>query len=109
MAESVEREQQSRSVNGLSRLPDEQRADALIAQYIEPHPANPGIAEYRLKIKENGYPVWALIGDLKPDGENIGQISRDYEISLEAIQAARAYYARHRAEIDARIAANSGD
>ncbi len=106
MAESAAQEQHSQSVNGLSQAANEDRADALIAAYIEPHPTNPGIAEYRLRVEQNGYPVWAIIGDLTANGENIAQVAHDYEISLEAIQATRAFYARHQNEIDARLAAN---
>ncbi len=54
MAESTQREQQSRNMHALSNLSPDERADALIAQYIEPHPGNPGIAEYRLHVEENG-------------------------------------------------------
>lgn len=108
MVESSGQEQSTRSVNGLGQSIAEDRADALIAAYIEPHPTNPGIAEYRLRVEENGYPVWAIIGDLTANGENIVQVAHDYEISLEAIQATRAFYARHRNEIDARLAVNNG-
>lgn len=80
--------------------------DALIARYIEPHPANPGIGEFRLKEEYNGYPVWSIIGSLMPDGSNMERMAREYEIPLEAIVAARAYYARHKQEIDDRPAAN---
>ncbi len=63
MAESSSQEQHGQNINGLSQSMTEDRADALIAAYIEPHPTNPGIAEYRLHVEENGYPVWAIIGD----------------------------------------------
>jgi uncharacterized protein (DUF433 family) len=106
MAESAAQEQHSQSANGLSQSMAEDRADALIAAYIEPHPTNPGIAEYRLRVEENGYPVWSIIGSLSPEGENIDQIVHDYQISREAVEAARAYYERHREAIDARLAAN---
>lgn len=99
---STQREPRGTTVNGSSN----DRADALIAAYIEPHPGKPGIAEYRLRVEENGYPVWAIIGDLAPDGENIDEIVRDYQISREAVEAARAYYARHKQAIDDRLAAN---
>jgi uncharacterized protein (DUF433 family) len=79
-------------------------ADALIAKHVEPHPSRPGKAEWRLK--ERGVPVWVLIAFLAPDGANINQLAEDYDISLEAVEAARAYYTQHKAVIDARIEAN---
>ncbi len=106
MAESTQQESQGRNPHGLSILSPEERADALIARHIEPHPGKPGIAEYRLRVEENGYPVWSIIGSLSPDGENMDQVARDYQISREAIEAVRAYYERNREAIDARLAAN---
>jgi len=83
----------------------ETEMNALIAAHIELHPANPGIAEYRLKRADNGYPVWSVIGSLAPDGSNLEQVARDFEISREAIAAAWVFYLRHKWEIDARLAA----
>jgi uncharacterized protein (DUF433 family) len=77
---------------------------ALIAALVEPHPARPGAAEWRLK--ERGVPVWAIIGTLLPDGSNADQVASDYGISREAVEAARAYYRQNQALIDARLAAN---
>jgi len=105
MAESTQQEQQSRNLLALSNLSPEERADALIARYIEPHPGNPGIAEYRLHVEENGYPVWAIVASLL-NRENEEQIAREYRISREAVEAVRAYYERNREAIDARLAAN---
>ncbi len=106
MAESTQQEQQSRNLHALSNLSPEERADALIAQYIEPHPGKPGIAEYRVHVEENEYPVWSIIGSLEPGGENIDEIVRDYQISREAVEAAREYYACHKQAIDDRLATN---
>lgn len=92
-AESTQQEQQRRN------------SHALIAQYIEPHPGNPGITEYRLRVEENGYPVWSNIGSLELGGENVDGIMLDYQISreaVEAVEAAWAYYARHKQAIDDR-------
>jgi len=81
MAESTQQEQRRRNLHALSNLSPDERADALIAQYIEPHPGNPGIAEYRLRVEENGYPVWSIIASLELGTENIDEIMRDYQIS----------------------------
>ena len=81
--------------------------DELITQYIEPNPHYPGIAEARLK--RYGVAVWALIGQLPARANDLAQVARDYDVPLEAVEAAYAYYQRHRAVIDARIAANAPD
>ena len=81
-------------------------ADQLIATHIEANPTNPGMAEYRLRKEDNGYPVWSIIGDLDPRGANIDQVARDYAISHEAVEAALAFYARNKEAIDARLAAS---
>ena len=81
--------------------------DELITQYIEPNPHYPGIAEARLK--RYGVAVWALIGQLPARANDLAQVARDYDVPLEAAEAAYAYYQRHRAVIDARLSANAPD
>jgi hypothetical protein len=78
--------------------------DALIRAHVEPHPARPGEAEWRLK--ERGVPVWAIIGALTPTADNARQVARDYGVSDDAVAAARAFYRHHKSLIDARLAAN---
>jgi hypothetical protein len=91
------------------RASHEKDADALVAAYIEPHPAKPGIVNYRLKENAGGCPVWAIIGDLAPGILTPAQVAREYDISREALDAALVFYARHRDIIDARIIANRID
>jgi uncharacterized protein (DUF433 family) len=83
----------------------EQQVDRLIAQYIEPYPGRPDPTEARLTVDEGGVPVWALIGALAEDGGNAAAVARDYRVRRAAVAAAWAYYQRHRAAIDARLAA----
>jgi uncharacterized protein (DUF433 family) len=78
--------------------------DGLIARYIEENPAKPGPADARLI--GYGVPVWALIGYLPAVGHRARNVAADYDLPPEAVEAALAYYKRHRAVIDARIAAN---
>jgi uncharacterized protein (DUF433 family) len=80
--------------------------DALIAQYIEENPRQPGPTGARLR--DYGTEVWALIGYLR-DAVNgdVETAAADYEIPLEALEAARAYYRRHQGPIDGRIAWNA--
>jgi uncharacterized protein (DUF433 family) len=80
--------------------------DALIEQYIEEDPYRPGPADAQLK--EYGTAVWALISYLdRALGGNVEQAAADYEVPLAAVEAALAYYRRHRELVDARIALNA--
>lgn len=76
----------------------------LIARYIEENPTKPGSADARLI--GYGVPVWALIGYLPAVGGQARKVAADYDLPVEAVEAALAYYEQHRAVIDARIAAN---
>ena len=75
-------------------------AEELIGQYIDPESTVTGPAEARIA----GVHVWALIGYLRANGDDADQAAADYDLPHEAIEAARAYYLRHRAAIDARLA-----
>ncbi|MGH2532463.1 MAG: DUF433 domain-containing protein [Thermomicrobiales bacterium] len=81
-----------------------QTDDELIEAHLEPDAYWSTADEWRLK--ERGVPVWAIIGFLLPDASNAEQVARDYGVSSDAVAAAIAYYRRHRAEIDARLAQN---
>jgi uncharacterized protein (DUF433 family) len=82
----------------------EQQMDRLIAQFVEPYPGRPDPAEARLKVAEGSVSIWALIGALTKDGENAEAVARDYRVRRAAVDAAWAYYQRHRAAIDAKLA-----
>ena len=86
---------------------DATRADALIAKYIEPHPAKPGRAFAREKTRS--VPVWALIATLAGDLSNADEVSRAYAIPREAMEAAIAYYQQNKAYIDAWNLLNRGE
>jgi uncharacterized protein (DUF433 family) len=86
---------------------DVMRDEELIKEYIEPNPHRVGIAEARLK--QYGISVWALIGHLAARENDLVQVALDYDIPPDAVKAACAYYERHRALIDARLAANAPD
>jgi uncharacterized protein (DUF433 family) len=76
----------------------------LIARYIEENPAKPGPADARLI--GYGVPVWALIGYLPAVGHRARRVAADYDLPVEAVEAALAFYKRYQAVIEARIAAN---
>jgi uncharacterized protein (DUF433 family) len=77
---------------------------ALIAQYVEPNPHRPGSAEARLR--GYGVSVWALVGYLEAVHGDVARVAADYDLPCEAVDAALAYYRRHRDAIDARRALN---
>ena len=77
----------------------------LIDRLIEQNPHRPGLSE--AWIAAYGVPVWALIGYLGMVDGNADQVALDYDLPREAVEAALAYYRRHQAVIEARIAANA--
>ena len=79
----------------------------LIERYIERHPGKPGIAEARLR--DYGISVRALAGHLRALHGDAPRLAASYEIPIEAVDAALAYYRRHQTLIDAFIAANESD
>lgn len=80
-------------------------ADPLFGRHIEPDPYKPGAANARLR--DSGVHVWALVGYLGMVEGDVERVAADYELPLDAVQAALAYYDRFRAAIDARLAANA--
>lgn len=78
--------------------------DEVIARCIEENPWHPGPADVRLI--ESGVPVWALAGQYLAGAGDVAEIAADYALPCEAVEAALAYYRRHQAVIDARLAAN---
>lgn len=57
-------------------------------------------------IDEFGVAVWALVSSLETVHGVVGQTAEDYDIPLDAVEAARAYYLLNKPLIDARRAAN---
>jgi uncharacterized protein (DUF433 family) len=82
----------------------QEQARQLIACWIEPHPRKGGAAEARLKGSKIS--VWAVIGQLRAEGRDVPRVAEDYGIPEEAVEAALAYYAQHRAVIAERLVAN---
>lgn len=78
--------------------------DALIAEWIEPHPKKGGRDEYRLK--RYGISVWALAGSWQTDDRDVDRVAHDYDIPREAAEAALAYYKRNKGVIDNCLDAN---
>lgn len=77
-------------------------ADKLIQCYIEPNPHKPGAAEARLR--KSGVSVWAIVDYWYGVNFDKTQTAQDYDLPAEAVDAALAYYKKHKALIDARLA-----
>jgi uncharacterized protein (DUF433 family) len=77
------------------------REQGLIARWIRPHPHRNGAAD--VVVAESDVPVYALIGDLATVAGDLDRVAADYEVPREAVEAALAYYRRHRDLIDARM------
>jgi len=88
---------------GVAHTRPEPMNAALIERHIEPHPdpVKHGPAWYRLK--ERGVPVYAVIGSLTPDRDNVDDVADAFGVSRDAVVAAIAYYDLHRSAIDARL------
>lgn len=56
------------------------------------------------QIRDSGASIWAMIGYVRLIDNDVAQVARDYEVSEEAVEAALAYYRRHRLAIDGRLA-----
>jgi uncharacterized protein (DUF433 family) len=81
--------------------------DTLITEYIELNPDKPGLDQAR--IKEYGVAVWALVAYYHAAGGDLERVATDYEIPPVYVEAALAYYTRHKTLLDARIAINAGE
>ena len=81
--------------------------DRLIERHIDPNwDRYPG-GRADARLRESGVPVWALIGHLRAVENDVDRVATDYELPREAVQAALAYYRRHKALIDARLLLNT--
>jgi uncharacterized protein (DUF433 family) len=79
--------------------------DSRIARHIETDRLQLGPAEARLT--NSGVSVWAIAGYAPLVDWNAEAIAADYGLTLDEVEAALAYYRRHRDAIEARIAANT--
>ena len=77
----------------------------LIKRWIVPNPNKPGKEE--AVIRDYYVPVWALIGYLPMVNAAPEQLASGFDLPLEAVEAALAYYARYKAFIDVRLAQNA--
>jgi uncharacterized protein (DUF433 family) len=80
------------------------RTVPLIAEYIAERVPHHGDGD--AWIDTFGIAVWALIGSLEAVHADAQQVAKDYDIPLDAVEAARVYYLLNKPLIDARRAAN---
>jgi uncharacterized protein (DUF433 family) len=83
----------------------EARDEEFVAQHIDANPGGRGPAEARLA--EYGTSVWAIVAYWNAVDQDAGVVARDFEVPLDAIEAALAYYRLHKDLIDARLLLNS--
>jgi uncharacterized protein (DUF433 family) len=77
----------------------------VIARWVEPDPNRPGAFDVR--IVDYGVHVWALVGYLEAVNGDINRVAKDYDLPIDAVRAALAYYRQHKEIIDAWLAANA--
>jgi uncharacterized protein (DUF433 family) len=75
--------------------------DELIERYIATLGSDQVSSEARLA--ESGISVWVLMWALRRGNGNISVVAREHSLSSEAVEAAIAYYLRHRRVIDAQV------
>ena len=80
-------------------MPDKAK---LIGKYID---TSHGILKARVVPEE--IHVWAIIGYLQAIDWNEAKTANDYDLPLEAVQAAVAFYKKHSAAIDAYLEMNA--
>src|SRR5687767_9681794 len=82
----------------------ESTQEALIERHIDANPHGRGPAEARLA--EYGPAVWAIVAYWKAANGDLRQVARDFEVPMEAVEAALAFYRLHQDLIDARLVLN---
>lgn len=82
----------------------DETAGARIDAWSEPDPYRSGPADVRLR--EYAIHVWAIIGYLQGVDGDVEHVARAYDVPVEAVRAAQAYYDRHPEVIEARMDAS---
>ena len=77
---------------------------ALIERHVALDPQRPIWSEARLVGA--GVNVWALVAYRDANDLDLAGVADAYDVPVAAVEAAFAFYRRHRREIDERIAAN---
>lgn len=83
----------------------EAEKDALIAQYIAPHPHKSGLYN-AVVLPQHVFVFIVLNGLLYTYNGDAAESMADYDLTEEQMDAILAYYERHKCAIDARIEAH---
>lgn len=78
--------------------------DRLIAEYVALNPERPSVD--RARLIDSLVPVWAVVGALPAYDHDLSQVAIAYDLPIEAVKAAIAFYRQHRCAINARLAAH---
>jgi len=79
--------------------------DELVEKWIESNPHKQRKEE--AVIRDTLIPVWSLVGYSEAYHGDLARVAAGFDIPLEAVDAAMAYYAAHKCIIDSRVAANA--
>jgi uncharacterized protein (DUF433 family) len=89
------------------RLAEENTVAVLDAKRLMEQHIAPAADPADVRLRESGVPIWAIVGHWRAVDEDGARVAQSYRIPREAVEAALAYYRRHAAVIDARLAANA--
>ncbi|HZQ36676.1 MAG TPA: DUF433 domain-containing protein [Dehalococcoidia bacterium] len=79
--------------------------DELIEKWIELNPHKQRREE--AVIRDTLVPVWSVVGYSEAYHGDLARVAEGFDIPLEAVEAAMAYYAANKCVIDNRIEANA--
>lgn len=91
----------------IGHIEPEQRR-TLMTSWLVPHP-HKDYDPAEVVIQDVGTSVWAIIGALPAAGADVEQVARDFEIDVEAVIAAVAYYLDNQGLIDWRLRQNQSE
>jgi uncharacterized protein (DUF433 family) len=83
------------------------KEDRLIQRHIDQNWGRFPGGRADARLCGSGVPVWALVGHLRVVDDDVDRVAADYKLPREAVEAALAYYRRHKDLIDARLLLNS--
>lgn len=82
-------------------------ADDLIRDYVDADADEVPDGRAEARLRDYGIPIWALVGQWQALDQDAEEVAREYQIPLEAVEAALAYYRRYKKYIDARLLLNT--
>lgn len=97
-------DQAKKAARQLEQALSEEERERLIRTHVTSNPNKPGIAE--AWIHPEHVSVWAIVSYLEAVHGDLEQAAHDYDLPLDAVKAAVAYFSRHQSVIAAHIEAN---